>query len=187
MTTDPTYDLSYLSASFEELEAYLFSKELFWHITGSPHLPSSPTLSLVNLLLSTRNLRGCSAAGKLSPAQKTEYAQLERKLEEIHHKWTVAWQTKAAHEYQSRLRQWINYLNELNDAPENNAAFYSTEVRNRVLLELLKESSPESAEPDLAEFDAVIRAKLTPSDFIWDPELQSVFPQEQYWFLYGSP
>jgi 23S rRNA (uracil1939-C5)-methyltransferase len=32
----------------------------------------------------------------------------------------------------------------------------------------------------------VVRISLSPGDFIWDPALQSGFPREEYWFLYGK-
>jgi hypothetical protein len=185
--TDQIYDLNYLSAGLEELEPYLLSKELFWNVTTPPHLHAFPKLTIGNLLIALANLNGLSRSGQLSPQEKTEFAQLDRKIEALRKKWAVAWGAKAAHEYESRLRQWLHYLNELNDDPENNAPYYATEVRNRALLELLKESSPESAEPDLADLDAVIRAKLTPGEFVWDRELQPGYPEETFWFLYGSP
>lgn len=185
--TDLNYDLHYLSAGLEELEAYLLSKELFWHVTTPPNLRPFPMLTIANLLLANANLKAYNNENQLSPPEKTTYARLERELDAIHHKWAVAWQQKAAHEYESRLRQWLNYLNELKEDLENNAPYYHTEVRNRVLLELLKESAPKAVEPDISDIDAVVRAKLTPGEFIWDAALQSAFPQEQYWFLYGTP
>jgi hypothetical protein len=185
--TDQNFDLSYLSAGLEELEPYLLSKELFWNVTTPPHLHVFPKLTIGNILLALANLDGMSKSGQLSPQDKTEYARLERNIEALHQKWAVAWGNKANHEYESRLRQWLHYLNELNDDPENNAPYYSTEVRNRVLLELLKESSPESAEPDLASLDTVLRAKLTDGKFVWDKEVQPGYPEKDFWFLYGFP
>lgn len=185
--TDLNYELSYLSAGLEELEPYLLSDELFWHVSTPPHLHTFPMLTIGNLLLTSANLKGLLATQQLSPTQKTEYARFARRLQEMRRKWAVAWEKKAAHEYQSRLRQWLIYLNELKSKPDDNAPYYSTEVRNRALLELLKDSSPESAQPDIKDLDAVLRAKLTGSDFIWAEEIQPGFPQEEFWFLYGKP
>jgi hypothetical protein len=185
--TDPNFELCYIQAGLEELEAYLLSKELFWHVNTPPKVRTFPMLTLANLLLSLANLKAYSTGGQLAPTQNTEYAQLRRKIEALRQKWTVAWEAKTAHEYKSRLRQWLYYLNDLKAKEEDHAPYYTTEVRNRVLLELLKENSPESAQPDLANLDTFLRAKLTTSDFIWDPEVQTAFPPEEYWFLYGSP
>ena len=62
-------------------------------------MQSFPMLTVGNLLLALANLKGRSISGSLSPNENTEYARLEREIEALHHKWTVAWQKNASHEY----------------------------------------------------------------------------------------
>ena len=183
---DPNYELSYIQASLEELEAYLLSKDLFWPVTAPAPVGPLPKLTIGNLLLSLNYLKGYSDARKLDTVQRSTYVGLERLVEAHQQKWTVAWQTKAAHEFQSRLRQWIHYLNDFEKNEDANAPFYQTEIRNRVLLEILREHAPEDAQNALDKLDILLRGRFKPNDFIWEPQIQSAFPKKDFWFLYGT-
>jgi hypothetical protein len=184
--SDSNYDLGYLRASLDELKAYLLSKELFWPVSTPRGFRSFPMLTIGNLLLSIKKIKASSNTGQLSPEQRTEYAQLARKVDEIHHQWTAAWEAKSIWEFGSRLRQWGNYLNELINKEETHAVYYSSEVRVRVLLELLGEYASTADQEALAQLDEMLRAKLKFSDFIWSTELQPEFLHQDYWFLYGK-
>lgn len=184
--SEPTIELAYIQSALEELGAYLLSKELFWPVSTYPSKGKVSKLTPGNLLLSLTKLKAYLNERLLSPDQKTAYAQCRREIDAVRHKWSVAWESKVAHEFQSRLRQWTHYLNELDKNLEAHAPFYSSEVRSRVLLELLRISSGENLGPDLADLDTVLQVKLSPADFVWDSSLVSGFPQETYWFLYAA-
>ena len=83
------------------------------------------------------------------------------------------------------LRQWAAYLEELRKEPNTHLAFYKTEVRLRVLLELLGETLPEPPESP-AVLDEHFRPIFEDGEFLWDQEVQGGFPPEDYWFLYGK-
>jgi hypothetical protein len=182
---DASYELSYIQASLEELDAYLLSKEVFWPVATPSPLRLFPKLTIGNLLLSLNKLEGYSSGRQLATVQRSAFTQLKRDVEGYSRRWAVAWKTKAAHEFQSRLRQWTHYLNDLEQKIEAHAPFFSTEVRNRVLLELLREFSSQDSQTALDQLDAAFRGWFTPADFIWDPLIQSAFPKETFWFLYG--
>ena len=184
--SDPNYDLSYLRACLDELEPYLLSKELFWPVSAPAQIRSFPKLTLGNLLLSIKRLKANSNTGQLSPEQRTEYAQLARKVETTQQQWTAAWEAKTIREYRSRLRQWTHYLNDLGKEPETHAPYYRSEVRVRVLLELLGEYITAEEQHPLAVLDIALHGQIKPSDFIWDSELQAEFSQQEFWFLYGT-
>jgi hypothetical protein len=40
--------------------------------------------------------------------------------------------------------------------------------------------------PELISLDQLLRTKLKESNFIWDVHLQNEFPENKFWFLYGS-
>ena len=97
---------------------------------------------------------------------------------------------KAAQEFASRFRQWRIYVDEIKNNPETNAVFYKSEVRVRVLLELLKDQvgSEPPAELDLLpQVDTRLRAMFEPGDFQWEADLEPGFDRGTYWFLYGHP
>ena len=53
--TNPMYELSYVRASLDQLQAYLLSKELFWPVSPPAGIRSFPKLTLSSLLLAIKN------------------------------------------------------------------------------------------------------------------------------------
>lgn len=167
----PTFeqDQAYLEAALPELKTYLLSDILFYPLTGS-----LPRLTLGGLLLAQRRLD----AGNHAP-------HLTRQLATVKEKWRAAWMKKAATELEARLTLWRNYLNDVQDKPEEYVPDYPREVRWRVMLALLA-TEAEQTPPELSALDQLLRVKLRPADFIWNNELQSKFDQKNFWFLYGT-
>lgn len=166
----PTFeeDQTYLESALPELETYLLSETLFYPLTGS-----LPRLTLGGLLLAQRRLD----AGNHAP-------HLTRQLDTVKATWRAAWIKKSAAELDARLTLWHNYLNDVQNKPEEYAADYPREVRWRVMLALLVDEA-EQTPPELLALDQLLRAKLHPADFIWDAALESEFDQKNFWFLYG--
>lgn len=184
-------DLAYLRAASESLKDYLLSNELFWtlNLGSMPGQPSSPKLTLGNLRLAQARLGAHRAAGTLEPDQESDLVHLERKIETLRAKWRSAWEEKAGREFVSRLRQWGHYLDEVGDKPERHAVYYPSEVRLRVLLEVLQGDL--GAEPPaevglLPHLDARLRGVFKQGDFTWSPGLAGGFPEGMFWFLYGG-
>ncbi|MCW5873813.1 MAG: hypothetical protein KIS88_04130 [Anaerolineales bacterium] len=159
----------FLTDGLQQLPAYLQSDEVFWPMERDPQL------TLGNLLLAAATL---DAEGKLRPVDASALANVKKE-------WGVAWKKKAEREFTARLRQWSHYLAELADNPKQHALYYASEVRPRVLLQLLGEA------PELADkvdaLDAALRPLVQPADFLWDAKLADAFPAPEYWFLRVVP
>lgn len=184
---DISHDLNYVAVSLSELKTYLLSKELFWplRLKPAPGKPSVAKLTPGNLLLSFARLDALHHSKKMSSKQESELLKLKRDFNVLKTKWTVAWENKATQEFTSRLRQWRLYLNEVAHDVNTHAPYFATEVRLRVLLELLRDDLAEVPETDLSTLDDELRSHFTPGDFIWDADFATGFPQEKYWFLRG--
>jgi hypothetical protein len=182
------YDLNYASTGLNDLKDYLLSRDLFWPLNLDPALgtPASPKLTPGNLLFSFARLNAYRMGGKLDARQESELLKLEREFEAQRRKWAVAWEKKVAHEFDSRFRQWGHYLSEAADNTSAQAPYYATEVRLRVLLELLQDELAQKPEADLSTLDGGLRPYFTPGDFLWDEDLAIGFPREKYWYLYGQ-
>jgi len=188
---DPEYDLTYLRAAQHELENYLLSDELFWPmgVSASADQPSYPRLTLGNLLLAQARLRALEKGGHTTPAQRSELQRLERAIGATQSSWQVAWEGKATREFKSRFHQWANYLSEVEEAPERHGSYYPSEVRWRVLLELLRDQVGREAPEEvglLPAADGRLRAVFASGDFVWDQALTAGFPESAYWYLYGG-
>lgn len=185
--TSIAYDLNYLAAGLGELKNYLLAKELFWPLNLAPShgKPTSPKLTPGNLLLSFARMNAYHGGMKLNARQENELFKLEKEFETQRRKWAVAWGKKVDHEFNSRFRQWGLYLNEVVRDANAHAPYYGTEVRLRVLLELLQDELEQKPEADLTVLDGGLRPYFTPGDFIWDEDLAVGFPGEKYWYLHG--
>lgn len=175
------YDLNYLQAGIPELQAYLLSHEIYWPLGLSAPAGERPyprmTLGWMMLFLARAERRNASRVAPLRQQLDTTRAQ-----------WLTAWRKKATQEFSSRLKLWTNFLNEYRD-DKINANQYAYEIQRRVILQLLLTEADEipQAERDLLQsLDSFLRAVLEPGAFLWDPELAPAFPQETYWYLYGT-
>jgi hypothetical protein len=173
-------NLHFLKAGLEQLKDYLLSNEIFWNLS----LPANyPQLTLGNLLLTAAELQAASGALATETSQQREFlADLAKQKKE----WRTAWERKAQKEFGSRLRQWVQYVNELVANGNHTPAHYKTDVRVRVLLELLAAEAP-ALRGQLASPDARLKRLVADGDFIWDEEVKSAFPKSKYWFLYTGP
>jgi hypothetical protein len=163
-------DQAFISAALPQLKDYLLSNEIFWN------LGSDPQMTLGNLLLAEKNLQ---AAGQLSAADA-------KQLSDDKKEWRTAWEKKAEKEFNSRLRLWGQYLSELGENPSRHAAHYRSDVRNRVLLELLA-SEASNLSGQLSNFDSLLKKLTVSGDFVWDSSLESAYAKGKFWFLYVKP
>ncbi len=182
------YDLGYLKAAIITLEPYLLSTELYWPIgVRSPAgEPDYPRMTLGYMLLAQKRAH----ARDLSMEQQSELARIDEQIDELRSRWRVAWERKAGRGFSARLRLWNNFIEDYRERPSANVDRYGYEVERRVMLHLLHdeaEAIPAAESELLIGLDKLLRAVLIPGEFIWDPELQSGFPQETYWYLYGRP
>lgn len=174
--TSAEKDKAYLEAGIPDLEDYLLSDELYWPITARGY--DLPRLTVGGILLSTARLE----------ARNEQAESLVSQLNEVRSKWRVAWETKAGRGVQARVRLWGNYLSDYRHNPEGHADTYPYEVRNRAMLHLLLAElpTPVSGQKELTHLDSLLRVNLIPDNFIWETDLQSGFPREVYWYLYGK-
>ncbi len=194
MTYSPNNDLYYVEESVASLKVYLISDVLFWPLrfraepgNGNGYTPQELTLG--NLLLAVEKLRAVQATDLMTPAQQQRFADFLVEISQLHEHWQTAWGFKADREFQARLRQWSHYLGDLSRNQGLHRPYYRTEVRNRVLLELLETYASEAVDPErraLTQLDNQLVVYLQQDEFIWPDALESQFPQERYWFLYRS-
>jgi len=185
--TEFNHEIQYIEAALSQLEDYLLSSEIYYPIGIRSTLEgkSHPRLTLGNLLLSTKKAAGYAS----SLTERLEQERQDDRVMEIRTKWRVAWGVKASAEFRSRLNLWRDFLEEYREHPEMNHDRYPYEVNRRVILNLL---APDADEVEPAEFnlllilDNYLKAVLDRGEFIWDQDLESEFPSEPFWYLYGN-
>jgi hypothetical protein len=181
------YEISYIQSAVEELKDYLLTNELFWPIMSTPPAGGQPfpRLTLGGMLLSLR--KASALAG--TTEERKEFETAQNNVESLHNQWRSAWENKTQRELRSRLNQWRNYLADYRQSPERNAAYYNSEVRLRVMIQLLESGAgelPEMLTELRSVLDLTLRGIFQPGDFIWETPLIIGFSQATFWYLYGN-
>jgi hypothetical protein len=154
-------DKRYLEAGIPELENYLLSKELYYPIGRN-----LPQLTLGGVLLSLARLG------------KRDAVIFDEQVDRVRTKWRSAWETKAGREVRARSELWKNYLAEYPGDPKAAARIYPQQVRYRVMLTLLGQSSD--------VMDVYVKSIFQPGEFVWEPNVLENFNHETFWFLFGK-
>lgn len=181
------YDLNFLEAGLVDLEGYLLSNELYWHLDAGPPAgdPPYPRMTLGNLFLARTRLSG----RRLSSAEQIQLEKANARMQAIRQHWQVAWGQKSAREFSARLRLWRDFLEEYRKKPDENLDRYAYEISRRVVLALLyteAEGIPAEEVELLFGLDDLLRAAFLRGKFIWSDKLKNSFPEDPYWYLYGT-
>ena len=101
---------------------------------------------------------------------------------------------KAQRELEARLRQWSQYLQELEREETDSAPYYPAAVETRVMIAVLVnklKTPPSPFDPGIssrvAALDNQLRRYWTPGSFVWPFEWQPAYPRTEFWWLYGRP
>ncbi|TAK13292.1 MAG: hypothetical protein EPO32_05745 [Anaerolineae bacterium] len=175
------YDLRYVQEALPHLKDYLFSDELFWPAPANNQRgePAYPSLTLGNLFYHL----------EAAKARAGGFAGTETELNAILDKWRTHAEHKMQKEFSSRLRQWLAYLNDLTQKPRDNAAAYSSQVRQRVVLALIADALGNKLPLDagmLTAGDSKLKSHFKSGAFLWEADLQQAFSKKNYWYLYGT-
>lgn len=185
------YDLAALRAFLEEFEPYLKSDVLFWPIRArGVEGRQLPTLTIGGMLITRHKL--AARRSQLSPADLTDYSQLNQQVDAALSRSPVAIEKRAESEFRSRLNLWASALEECGDNPAICADNFPASVTGRTILHLLLPyigTSPaaEQMRQRLLMLDSVLRGLFVSGDFVWEANLANGFPRETYWYLYGRP
>lgn len=154
-----------------ELENYILSETLYWQVSAN-----MVPLTIGNLLFENRVVYAYDRTA--SRVFKDRFAVMQAK-------WSVHWQMKAEREFENRLRLWTDFLEQSRNDGDMPITYYRTNARHRAILAMLAtEISKDEFTHQLSVADSLLRGMRRKKEFIWAPELQHAFPQNEFWFLY---
>ena len=171
-------DWVFLGLSAEELKNYILSEQIFWQLS-----PNRERFTIGNLKLAEKKL----SASVLNPAEKIQLEKQINIFQEIRSVWKTNWNEKAKNEWLTRMNLWRQYFNDLRLDKENNIWNYASEVRIRVILQLLESDMGEIElhhKSNLNSLDSLLRSISRESAFVWDEMYIEAFPKEEFWYLY---
>lgn len=181
-------DVAALSAMADEMAAYLDSDILFWPLSRS----GMPSLTLGGYLMREHRLQ--ALRDQLSAGQQAQLDNAVSSYNQTLAERIVRFETKANHELGARLRQWEEYLKDVDRGSADKASNYDTGVETRVMIAALIDrlSMPpyrleERAVSHLALLDDRLRNRFARGPFVWPEAWEPAYPAAAYWWLYGAP
>jgi hypothetical protein len=168
-----------------ELEDYLKSDVLYWHLSEPNPLGSHMPRLTISALLEALT-RAEAGRANLSPDQQKELEAVRQQLDRIRAAHPALYVNKAIHELHSRLTA---YQANLADAQRKTKGFYLQDAHVRAKIYLLEQALGPDMTPELQQqreqIDQELYEVFVPGEFIWDPRLQAAFPKDPCWWLYG--
>jgi hypothetical protein len=171
-----------------EMEPYLNSNVLFWGL-GKPGLPA---LTLGGYLM--RQHRLLALRDRLTREQSHELDSALIAYNSVLEEGIVRFEKKAHRELEARLRQWREFLKDVERGIATSTSNYSTVVEVRAMINALQDQlqmAPFQLDKRLlqqtAHLDTQLRRLWEPGEFVWPSGWESAYPASDYWWLYGKP
>ena len=185
-------DLDELERMVERLGDYLLANDMYLSIGGGAIRGSSaPQMAIGALLLRRRRLTHLRAKLKRADGIRLDAALAEH--DDLQREWTLHYEQKLQREVPSRLRVMTGFFRECGENPRDCAGAYPVEALRRTIvgeiLLAMNNFGYEKSEviTSVRSADQALRRLLHAGEFIWSPQLAPVYPQDDFWWLYGSP
>jgi hypothetical protein len=177
---DGSTELTIAQCMLRDLEDYLKSDVVYWHVAepnplGS-HMPQLTIGALLEALVRAEAGGADAAAAAVARAQHDQIRAAHAAL----------YARKALHELHSRLDAWRSILD---DDDRKTSVFYAQGVRVRAKIHLLEQILNAEVPIELVHYRERLDQEhfeiFVPGEFVWDARLQKPFPKNPCWWLYG--
>lgn len=184
-------DVNEAHAMAQALEDYVRGKELYGSVGGG-FFSQTPSLTVGALVMRLRRLEALRAF--LLPNQQKQLDDALSMHTTTQETWRVHYTEKASREALSRLDAMRTFFRECADNPRTCPNIYKPEASRRTIVQELirlhhdlNEALPDGFGDKQRGTDNQLRAILKPADFLWSQDLASVYPRQEFWWLYGAP
>lgn len=186
----PQVDLAVLAAEVDELEEYIIKGDVYRTLrVQTPSGIQMVQMSAGDLL--TRLYRLEAVREQLSPEQRSRIKDLALAARSTIYSLRTRFHDLLKREIKTRLDSLNWFLDDVVGDPKRARVEYPFEIRNRQRIQLMAEELAEDLTPELkqqiARVDDRLRLTAKPAGFLWDNQLEPIFPRERFWYLYVSP
>ncbi|MFZ1752372.1 MAG: hypothetical protein WBO46_10985 [Caldilineaceae bacterium] len=186
----PAEDMAVVREMANEMQDYLMGEEVYRTLIvvtaqGEERIQSS----CGDLLARLHKLEGQNKL--LTAAQRDELVSIRRRLDATTQSLQARYQGLIVREIRARLNSLQWYLDDCDEDPKACRVQYPFEIRNRQriaeMLKALGDRKPADLQGEVDAIDRRLRDMTTGADFVWDKRVQTVYPQDEYWYLYALP
>jgi len=183
-------DLKEAEAMADSLAEYVRGDELYGN-AGGGFFSAMPGLTVGALLMRLRRLNALS--NSLNGSQQSKLDTIVQRWEKSRDDWRLHYEQKILREIESRLDSMKTFFRECADSQQSCHNNYRPELLKRTIVEeLLHEMnelniSNDDVRSKVDATDGQLRSYLRADEFQWSDELQSVYPENEYWWLYQKP
>jgi hypothetical protein len=183
-------DLKEAQEMAKALVPYIYQDQLYGNVGGGMFgSRDMPKLTIGGLLMRIHRLHSVP----LTATQQQTLSEVENQLASVRTEWRMHYDEKLVHEANSRLDGIESFIQECREDPRACGNAYMPEAQRRTIVqEILHEleslgALPNELKTKMLRVDSQLHGYVHAGDFIWSPELRSVYPKSAYWWLYGKP
>jgi hypothetical protein len=186
----PEVDLAVLAAEVEELEEYIIKGEIYRTVrVQTPTGAQMVQMSAGDLLSRLFRLEG--ERDRLTTEQRSHAKDLALAAQSTIYSLRTRFHDLLKREIKTRLDSLNWFLDDIMGDPKRARIEYPYEIRNRQRIQLMVDALGEEMTTDLksqiSRVDDRIRLIVKPASFVWDSQLEPIFPRERFWYMYVSP
>ena len=190
MFVPPAIDLAVLEVENGELQDYIVGGELYR--TAHARTPEgTQTVQMSGGDVLNRIFRLAGEAERLTPEQQRRFAAVRAEAEKTIYSLRTRFHTLLNREVKARLDALNWFLDDAVADPKRARSEYPFEIRNRQRVEIIARELGGDLLPELKQqlgrVDSRIRVLAQPTGFIWDKQLEPIFPHNPFWYLYVNP
>ncbi|HEX2622463.1 MAG TPA: hypothetical protein VHL11_20025 [Phototrophicaceae bacterium] len=185
-------DLREAKAMTDGLDRYLHDDQVYGTVTGGFFGNGNmPALTVGALVMRLRRLH--ALASGMTDAQRKQLQDIQSKHDAVRTEWRYHYEQKMVREANSRLDAMNAFFDECASDPALCARVYSPEVLRRTTVQelLMVMDDLNVAHDDVTKkarlIDSKLRRVIQPASFVWSENLQSVYPDSQFWWMYNRP
>ncbi len=185
-------DLTELEQMAERLQDYVLGDRLYLPLAaGYSRSSTLPQLSAGTLLLRRRRLMRLRSS--LSKSQHSRLSAALQQHDAVQREWTLHYERKLKGEVPARLKQMYAFFRDCQENPGGCASAYPPEALRRTIVQEILFAMDEfgyykrELMSSVERMDIALRRLLHADRFIWSARLESLYPRQDFWWLYGNP
>lgn len=189
-TYDITKDLKEAKAMADGLADYVRGDELYGSTEGG-FFSRMPSLTVGALLMRLRRLD--AQRSSLLDSDRRELDAVLQTWRSVREEWRKHYEEKMTAEATSRINSMKSFFQECKESMRNCRNNYLPEIQKRTIVqEILLEMRDLGIEDEalltlVQTADNKFHSYMQSDSFQWSEQLQDVYPQDDFWWLYQKP